>query len=187
VGLTHDDTNDKRPWDVFVTHTTMIHNGTKSIAIVATIIPPMINDTAALNPPPAGYEKISDFGYYKIYKNRRNWLDAMKTCVNDGANLLILNSKQEALEMKTLMKEVGTEKLWHWVGIHDHYKEGEYITIFSEPLSSTGYSDWYQGQPDGRNLQNCIYFSFSRSSAEYGLGDVDCNSKGPFICKKQIS
>lgn len=29
-----------------------------------------------------------------------------------------------------------------FVGFHDLYKEGEYVTIFGDPLVSTGYEKW---------------------------------------------
>ncbi|PSN55224.1 Hemolymph lipopolysaccharide-binding protein [Blattella germanica] len=173
----------KNPWDVYVNHTTISHKGSDTVAIVATIIPPQEEVKVSELP---GYSRVARFGYYKVHRDHKNWLDALKECEKEGAHLLILNSKEEALEMKKLLKQSRTERFWHWIGVHDYYKEGMYITIFNQPLSTVGFQEWYSGQPDGGDKQNCIYLQFSKST-EFGMGDVDCNGRGPYICEKEIT
>lgn len=73
------------------------------------------------------------------------------------------------------------------LGIHDLYREGEWVTIFGESLFTTGYASWsptyFGGQPDnyGGN-QNC--------GAVLNFGDMDdvtCHDKFAFFCELPLS
>ena len=73
------------------------------------------------------------------------------------------------------------------VGIHDLYKEGEWVTIFGESVYATGYSHWsptyWNGQPDnyGGN-QNC-----GAVLDQGGMDDVFCHDKFAFFCELPIT
>lgn len=41
------------------------------------------------------YTYTPKIGCHKIYTNRKNWDDARKACQQDGADLAIVNSKEE--------------------------------------------------------------------------------------------
>ena len=83
--------------------------------------------------PPSGYELLAGVGYYKVYgKNeKRSWQDAEDLCVLDGGHLIAIDSEQELLYVRMLAfkyhKEVNL-----YVGIHDQFKEGDFVTIFSK-------------------------------------------------------
>ena len=70
-----------------------------------------------------------------------------------------------------------------YVGIHDLYQEGEWVTIFGEPLASTGYASWsptyWGGQPDNmQGRQNC-----GAVLTIGGMDDVYCLDKFAFFCE----
>ncbi|OXU32092.1 hypothetical protein TSAR_007849 [Trichomalopsis sarcophagae] len=71
-----------------------------------------------------------------------------------------------------------------YVGIHDLYKEGEWVTILGESLFKTGYTVWsdkWGGQPDNGGSsgnQNCGVFL-----KEGGLDDVNCDMPFAFFCE----
>lgn len=73
------------------------------------------------------------------------------------------------------------------LGIHDLYREGDWVTIFGEPVTSTGYAGWsatyFGGQPDnyGGN-QNC-----GAVINQGGLDDVFCYDKFAYFCELPIS
>ena len=77
-------------------------------------------------------------GWYKIHTDVKNWSDAKEVCIREGANLLVINSRQEAKAMVSLMEKTGTTGKFHWIGFHDVYEEGNYITIFSKCSNVTG-------------------------------------------------
>lgn len=72
-----------------------------------------------------------------------------------------------------------------FVGIHDLYKEGEWVTISGESIARTGYTKWtdkWGGQPDnGDGKQHCGAFF-----KEGGLDDVSCEAAFAYFCELPI-
>ncbi|CAB0035125.1 unnamed protein product [Trichogramma brassicae] len=73
------------------------------------------------------------------------------------------------------------------LGIHDLYKEADWVTIFGEPLASTGYAGWsstyWNGQPDNRDKrQHC-----GALINQGGMDDVDCHDKFAFFCELPLA
>lgn len=69
-----------------------------------------------------------------------------------------------------------------FVGVHDLYEEGDWVTIDGEPLHSTGFSTWttkYGYNPDNfAGRQNC-----GAIVVDGGLDDVCCNTSHVFFCE----
>lgn len=68
-----------------------------------------------------------------------------------------------------------------WVGIHDLFQEGEWITIDNVPIEKTAFK-WttsFPNQPDNYlGHQNCGLLL-----AEGGLDDEDCNHVFSYFCE----
>ena len=75
-----------------------------------------------------GYEFIPNLGYYKFHQHGANWQEAVDICTQEGAHLLILNSNQEAMALWPLFRG----HCCTWIGVHDQYQEGNYVTLFSK-------------------------------------------------------
>ena len=90
--------------------------------------------TERKNPPEPGYEKIEDLGYYKVHAKKETWYEARKICEQEGAHLFVIKSKQEAEIVNALVEKSGKARNAYWIGVHDQFKEGNYITIFSKYL-----------------------------------------------------
>ncbi|KAJ9596773.1 hypothetical protein L9F63_012204 [Diploptera punctata] len=130
--------------------------------------------------PHSGYLKApGSLGYYKKYKELKKFQAAIQACENDGSHLIIINSD---LEERVMMVLAG--KGSHWVGIHDSYSEGKYLTVFNDTLKSTGYSKWYPGDPNDVEWidEDCLVFTY-QSKARRGLADFNCEEKLPFVCE----
>lgn len=41
------------------------------------------------------YTEVKGLGWYKLHPQSKNWLEASKTCANEGAHLAIVNSEKE--------------------------------------------------------------------------------------------
>lgn len=69
-----------------------------------------------------------------------------------------------------------------FLGIHDLYKEGEWVTLLGDSLARTGYTRWsdkWGGQPDnGGGKQHC-----GALMKEGGMDDVACDVPFPFFCE----
>ncbi|KAK7864518.1 hypothetical protein R5R35_003126 [Gryllus longicercus] len=109
-------------------------------------------------------------------------MTAKITCEREGAYLAIINSQEEANLMKTLFNRDPDIGNWLYLGFHDLYKEGKFVTLFGEPLSKTGYTVWNPGQPDNHhNNENC-----GSMYPSGGINDLDCSSKQPFVCELPV-
>jgi hypothetical protein len=93
----------------------------------------------ATRTPFPGYELMVGLGYYKLHSSVRNWMEASNVCRQENAHLLIINSEAEAKAMQPLWVSHPTlgdwRDSWSFVGIHDQFEEGKFVTIFSKHIS----------------------------------------------------
>jgi len=70
-----------------------------------------------------------------------------------------------------------------FLGLHDLYKEGEWVTVLGDSLAKTGYSKWskkWGGQPDnGGGIQHCGALVANEGS----MDDMACEIMLPFFCE----
>ncbi|XP_067005208.2 hemolymph lipopolysaccharide-binding protein [Anabrus simplex] len=130
-------------------------------------------------PFPAGYEHFPGVGYYKLYTAPfKSWGDAQQFCQSDGGNLMVVNSEFEAEVIRKFYsrKIPALESAGSWIGFHDQFKPGYYVTVFGETLSKAGYDKWDSGQPD--NSKHCGY-----SYRQGLLRTWKCEAHLPFVCE----
>jgi hypothetical protein len=74
-------------------------------------------------------------GYYKMHTVPEKWDDARKICIGEGTHLLILNSGAEMDAVRTIWSKYTNitgpayVDYYIFVGVHDRFNEGEFITI----------------------------------------------------------
>jgi hypothetical protein len=76
-------------------------------------------------------------GYYKFHKTGKNWDQARRTCEQEGGHLVVINSEAESKVLADLFaSEPKINGVMHnnyaFIGFHDRYVEGEYLTIFGK-------------------------------------------------------
>ncbi|XP_076643572.1 C-type mannose receptor 2-like [Halictus rubicundus] len=137
------------------------------------------------------YYDLFPIGSYKLHARAVTWADARNICREEGAHLAIINSKAEAKVLSTLLSQMGhvrnaTAQDTSFLGIHDQFKEGEWVTVLDDSIYATGYTEWsdkWGGQPDNSGGdQDC-----GSMLKEGTLDDVSCTVKLPFICEKAYS
>ncbi|PSN42768.1 hypothetical protein C0J52_20975 [Blattella germanica] len=129
-----------------------------------------------------GYEKLGDFGYYKMIKGRaKKYDEAKQLCEDEGSHLVVVNSDEEAKALNAYIDRVGIRG-WYWAGFDDKEEEGVYKTIYNKTIQETGFSTVYPNEFRGKRNENCgIYLHFGNN---YGLGDYNCNSTIWQICER---
>ncbi|XP_067004404.2 hemolymph lipopolysaccharide-binding protein [Anabrus simplex] len=189
VQIQHDPNNKPANgrWNVELEQRTQDCDSGTSIVIEATITSP---------PPRAGpdYELFPGVGYYKFHTTPVTWNEAEKICEKEGAHLAIINSEAEsgvlALIFARHPKIPGAYDGVVSIGFHDKYVEGQYITVFGEPLSSTGFTDWSTNgaqQPDNSGGSDTNPGEDCGSMHRNGLlNDIRCEYKMPFICEHEL-
>ena len=64
-----------------------------------------------------------------------------------------------------------------WIGLHDHDVEGVYQWVSDN--SSVLFEDWDNGQPNGDQLQNCVFMR----RMDTLWNDVVCDSTRIYMCE----
>ena len=85
-----------------------------------------------------GYGEVTGWmGRYKLHTAGKNWFEAQEVCTQEGANLLVINSHKEAEAVRSLVEQFGFTRNYYWIGFHDIYEEGNFVTIFSKCFNDT--------------------------------------------------
>ncbi|KAJ8678955.1 hypothetical protein QAD02_014742 [Eretmocerus hayati] len=142
----------------------------------------------------ASRESGAKMGVLELYDDYVNWNEARKICMSDGGQLATIRSREEAEIMAKYNRDTDTRRepddvsAGVFVGFHDFYHEGSFVTVRGEQLNETGYSTFtsaWGGQPDnggvsgqGQGSQQCGSLAF-----DGGLDDVNCSSHRRFICE----
>ncbi|XP_070152739.1 hemolymph lipopolysaccharide-binding protein-like isoform X2 [Polyergus mexicanus] len=133
------------------------------------------------------YHYMVGIGAHKIHTRAATWNDARKLCNDEGGHLAIVNSIAEEHVLMEIFNRSGPIKGAAYpdealLGIHDLYKEGEWVTLQGDSLAKTGYTKWsdkWGGQPDnGGGRQHC-----GALMKEGGMDDVACDVPFPFLCE----
>lgn len=173
---------DSAQWEVDVDHTvTPQCNSSDIILIVATVTAPPAG-TAVVNPEaprpvPEGYRRFSESDYFKVHAEGNTWVPARDICEQEGAHLAVVNSEAEAKFISSIWN---SKSDWAFIGTHDLYEEGIYVTIYNQTLSGAGYNKWYAGEPNGGTAENCGVIN--RNTL---LGNYFCSGRLPFVCELQ--
>ena len=81
-----------------------------------------------------GYELHRGVGYYKLHSELKTWHEARQICAQEGGHLAIINSEEESKVLQSMFAPVAARLnvVWAFIGFHDLYNEGQYLTIFGE-------------------------------------------------------
>ncbi|KAG7207840.1 hypothetical protein KM043_009441 [Ampulex compressa] len=130
---------------------------------------------------PDGYIVTPDVAAHKLNPRLLNWNRARKACIEEGGHLAVIRSEAEEKLMLKLLEESG--KAAAWVGFHDQFEEGDWVSVKDEALENTGYSRWTtkfsSSQPDNNaGNQHCASLV-----KEGGMDDETCTVLRPYFCK----
>lgn len=78
---------------------------------------------------PESYRKFSEGHYFRAHTEPVKWVEARDICDKEGAHLAIINSEAEAKFVTSLWN---SSSKWAFIGTHDFYVEGNYVTIYSK-------------------------------------------------------
>jgi hypothetical protein len=170
------------PWTAEVEHNTASCNGVESVQLVATLTAPPLRAP--------GYELHRGVGYYKIHSDPKTWHEARLFCAQEGGHLAIINSEEESKVLQSMFAPVAAKLkgVWVFIGFHDLYNEGQYLTVFDEPLSSSGFYRWASSnQPDNAGGNDTMPGEDCGSMhTNGGLNDLHCSARVPFICEQEL-
>ncbi|PSN38570.1 hypothetical protein C0J52_19766 [Blattella germanica] len=126
-------------------------------------------------PIPSGYISFLPVGHYKYHEVPLTWNEARKTCSLEGSHLAVLNSEAEA---RLLASIIPGDKI-AWIGVHDFFQDGEWMTIFDQTTGSAGFNKWVPNEPNGGTNENCGVITKSDGK----MGSYFCPKELTFICE----
>ncbi|XP_074486703.1 CD209 antigen-like protein C [Sebastes fasciatus] len=110
--------------------------------------------------------------YYFSY-NFKSWQESREDCQQRGADLIIINSKEE--------QDFGSQfKRDTWIGLTDSETQGTWKWVDGTAL---GTSYWYPGEPNNHNgTEDCGEIWNSEKNNNWN--DVQCKKQNYWICEK---
>ncbi|XP_063358712.1 secretory phospholipase A2 receptor-like [Cydia amplana] len=131
------------------------------------------------------------YSCYKFHSNAKMWHEAAKVCHAEGGHLAIVNSDTEAEVLKEIFTknpaitvsgakhdDIAIVGFWKW----GDNKDGNWLTIYGQPISEAGYAKWGKDQPNNFDgLQH--WGSIQRTGL---FDDIEYDDREPFFCEINI-
>ncbi|XP_043249694.1 hemolymph lipopolysaccharide-binding protein-like [Colletes gigas] len=141
------------------------------------------NTRCAYNLTRDDYTLIKGVGAYKLNTRLVWWNNAREICRDEGGHLAMINSLAEESALLNMMRSEDVDAVW--LGVHDLFGEGVWVTLDGESLDTVGYNKWtthWPDQPDNYGgYQNCgVLVKYG------GMDDTVCTQRTPFICEIEI-
>uniref|UniRef100_A0A8C9RUP9 C-type lectin domain-containing protein n=1 Tax=Scleropages formosus TaxID=113540 RepID=A0A8C9RUP9_SCLFO len=103
---------------------------------------------------------------YYISTERKSWTESQKDCKERGADLVIINSKEEQFTGP------------FWIGLSDREREGTWKWVDGTTLY------WKESQPDNfQKNENCV--ETRKTNSQKTWNDFQCDEKLSWICEKE--
>ncbi|KAK3519622.1 hypothetical protein QTP86_019617 [Hemibagrus guttatus] len=115
--------------------------------------------------------------YYMSNENR-DWTESRQDCRGRGADLVIINTKEEQEFISELLCSRKA-----WIGLNDRGTEGVWKWVDDTPLT-TGY--WGHGEPNSRAGNEDCALTGDTSDPVWNWADYPCDHKFIWICEKTI-
>ncbi|XP_072525628.1 macrophage mannose receptor 1-like [Salminus brasiliensis] len=119
-----------------------------------------------------------DTSVYYISTERKTWTESRQDCINRGAHLVIINSREEQNFAKSLR---GDQKAW--IGLNDRDTENTWRWVDYSALS-TGF--WRPGEPNSHAGDEDCVITGEESDPVMNWADYPCNDNFVWICEKRI-
>uniref|UniRef100_A0A8B9J556 C-type lectin domain-containing protein n=1 Tax=Astyanax mexicanus TaxID=7994 RepID=A0A8B9J556_ASTMX len=115
---------------------------------------------------------------YYLSAEMKNWTYGRDDCIKRGADLVIINSREEQVFINTLRK-----RQWIWIGLGDGVSEGVWKWVDRSNLT-TGF--WKIGEPNNYSGDEDCAFCGYGSDPVKNWNDYSCNNQLVWICEKRI-
>ncbi|XP_071361310.1 CD209 antigen-like protein A isoform X2 [Trachinotus anak] len=115
--------------------------------------------------------------FYYISSIEKSWQDSRDDCLQRGADLVIINSKEE----QDFTGKVHRNK---WIGLTDRDTEGVWKWVDGSPLTK---SYWGQGEPNNfrGTKEDCVEIRFHEGQNSWN--DKACGDNNFWICEKTVA
>ncbi|XP_039664619.1 CD209 antigen-like protein A [Perca fluviatilis] len=120
-----------------------------------------------------GWEYFRGSFYYSS-SMEKTWQESRDDCLQKGADLMIINSKEEQDFTRKYQKRL-------WIGLTDSETEGMWKWVDGTPLTK---SYWNSEEPNGGERENCG--QIFHYDLENSWNDENCSSSVYWICVMKV-
>uniref|UniRef100_A0A671YT81 C-type lectin domain-containing protein n=1 Tax=Sparus aurata TaxID=8175 RepID=A0A671YT81_SPAAU len=118
---------------------------------------------------------IGSESFYYISSGKKSWDDSREDCRGRGADLVIVNSKEEQMF-------INSKNLVVWIGLTDREEEGTWRWVDGSVLNSTAF--WRKGKPNGQHGGGMKCVDTYWYSEERSWSDEYCARQHHWICER---
>ncbi|XP_053474881.1 C-type lectin domain family 4 member E-like isoform X2 [Ictalurus furcatus] len=118
-----------------------------------------------------------DSSFYCMSNEEKNWEKSRQDCRDKGADLVIINSKEEQEFISKILSRNS------WIGLSDRDTEGKWKWVDGTPLN-TGF--WGKGEPDSAvGDEDCVVIH-DHTDPVWNWSDYPCHYQIIWICEKTV-
>ncbi|XP_048870666.1 C-type lectin domain family 4 member A-like [Brienomyrus brachyistius] len=127
---------------------------------------------------PSGWRRLSTSCYY-ISTEEKTWSDSRQACMRSGADLAIINSREEQVVFDGLSEEF-------WIGLSDSESEGTWKWVDGTTIPvQKGF--WLPEQPDNyEGNEDCVEFNTLYSDPFHRWNDRPCEDYIKWVCESVL-
>ncbi|KAK9531171.1 hypothetical protein VZT92_010613 [Zoarces viviparus] len=114
---------------------------------------------------------------YFVSTSQRNWASSRQDCIARGADLLIIDSREE----QAFINGILPSRKQYWIGLTDSVTEGTWMWVDGTPVTTTY---WYPGEPSNSGGKEHCGETWQRSLGIGVWNDDQCANLQHFICEK---
>ncbi|XP_033479011.2 uncharacterized protein LOC117254724 [Epinephelus lanceolatus] len=112
--------------------------------------------------------------FYNISSTEKTWADSRDDCRRKGADLVIINSKEEQEFTRQFQK-------YMWIGLTDSETEGVWKWVDGTPVTK---SYWGSGEPNNKEDEDCAEIKYHDKESSWN--DGKCSLLHLWICEKKV-
>ncbi|KAM9449632.1 uncharacterized protein Hap1MRO34_022147 [Clarias gariepinus] len=113
---------------------------------------------------------------YYISTEEKNWTESRQDCKERGADLVIINSKEEQEFIRKHSRNA-------WIGLNDIFEEGDWKWVDDTPATT---AFWSVGEPNSNGDEDCAIRGYGRDPV-LNWADYSCSKEFVWICEKILS
>ncbi|XP_070684434.1 C-type lectin domain family 4 member M-like [Pempheris klunzingeri] len=115
--------------------------------------------------------------FYFVSAIDKSWQESREYCVQRGADLVIINSREEQEFTRQFRRQL-------WIGLTDREMEGTWKWVDGTFLNT---SYWHAGEPNSHRSKDEDCGQIKMYEAENSWNDAPCNILNFWICEKIVA
>uniref|UniRef100_A0A3P8Z652 C-type lectin domain-containing protein n=1 Tax=Esox lucius TaxID=8010 RepID=A0A3P8Z652_ESOLU len=117
--------------------------------------------------------KIFGCKFYYISTDHKNWIDSRQDCQGRGADLVIINSREEQTFIKSFKNKA-------WIGLNNREVKKSWKWVDGSPLTT---SYWDSGKPNNYGgAEDCVEMAVGGN-----WNDASCKETRQWICERPFN